>query len=280
MLIKQNSGSILGAYWVFLFRSLRILYGYRHRLLAGVLLDVRQQYTGSILGAFWAFLFPLLQLSIFAGLYTVIFKVRPAGLTEWEYVLLVFSGLVPLMAFNSMLSSAAGSLIANKNLLLNTVFPAELIPLRSALAAHVPGVAGLGMTLLLGVTLGRTGWHVFLLVPLFWILLVMFAIGLGWILSLLTLVAKDIQHVLGLVLMLMTVLSPFAYTPEMVPSALKFILYLNPLSYFVLSFQQVIAYGTWPDLAPALGSFSLGLGGFLLGYVVFLKVKFVFFDYA
>ena len=262
------------------FRSIKKLLLYRRRLIEGVLLDVRQQYTGSILGAFWAFLFPLLQLGIFAGLYTVIFKVRPTGLTEWEYVLLVFSGLVPLLAFNAILTSSAGSLIANKNLLLNTVFPAELIPLRSALAAHVPGLAGLGITLLLGFTLGRTSWQSILFVPLLWLLLVMFAIGLGWILSLLTLVAKDIQHALGLLLMLMTILSPFAYTPEMVPGTLKFILYLNPLSYFVLSFQQVIAYGSLPGLLPVFGSFIFGLGGFLVGYALFLKAKFLLFDYA
>lgn len=261
-------------------RSLKILLRHRRRLLEGVMLDVRQQYTGSVLGIFWAFLFPLFQLTIFAGLYTVIFKVRPSGLTEWEYVLLVFSGLVPLLAFNAILTSSAGSLAANKNLLLNTIFPAELIPLRSALASHVPGLAGLAITLFLGFALGRTGWQSILLVPFFWILLVMFAIGLGWVLSLLTLVARDIQHGLGLVLMLMTVLSPFAYTPEMVPDALKFLLYFNPLSYFVLSFQQVIAYGTWPDFVPALGSFIFGVGGFVLGYAAFLKSKFLFFDYA
>ena len=244
------------------------------------MLDVRQQYTGSVLGAFWAFLFPLLQLSIFAGLYTVIFKVRPTGLTEWEYVLLVFSGLVPLLTFTAIITAATSSLTANKNLLLNTVFPAELIPLRSALAAHVPGLAGLSITLVLGFVLGRTSWQAVLLVPVFWLLLIMFAIGLGWMLSLFSLVAKDIQHGIGLILMLMTILSPFAYTPEMVPSALKFIIYLNPLSYFVLSFQQIIAYGTWPDLAPTIGALILGLGSLLLGYAVFLKAKFAFFDYA
>ena len=262
------------------FRSLTKLLRHRRRLLEGVLLDVRQQYSGSVLGVFWVFLFPFLQLSIFAGLYAVVFRIRPSGLTEWGYVLLVFSGLVPLLAFNSILTACSGSLSANKNLLLNTVFPAETIPLRSALAAHLPAVAGLCITLLLGFVLGRTGWLSLLLVPFFWVLLVMFGIGLGWMLSLLTLVVRDIQHALGLILMLLTVLSPFAYTPEMVPGALKFVIYLNPMSYFVLSFQQIIAYGTWPDLVPALGSLIFGLGGFILGFATFLKAKFVFFDYA
>lgn len=263
-----------------IFRSLRVMAGYRHRLLEGVSHDVRQQYTGSIFGVFWAALFPVLQLTIYAGLYAVIFKVRPAGLTEMSYTLLVFSGLVPLLAFSQGLVAATSSLTSNKSLLLNTVFPAELIPLRALLAAHVPTLFGLLITLVLGFALGRTSWQAILLVPVFWILLLMFAIGIGWILSLLTLVARDIQHSMGLILMLVTVLSPFAYTPEMVPEAMKFIIYLNPLSYFVLSFQQLIAYGTWPDLIVATSAICLALSSFFIGFAVFQRVKYVFFDYA
>lgn len=245
-----------------------------------VILDLRQQYIGSVLGVFWAFLFPLLQLSIFAALYTVVFKVRVTGLSVWEYVLLVFSGLVPLLTFSATITACSSSLTANKNLLLNTVFPAELIPLRSALVAHVPGLSGLLITLILGFVLERISWQAIILVPVFWILLMMFAIGLGWMLSLFSLVIKDIQHGIGLILMLMIILSPFAYTPDMVPGSLKFIIYLNPLSYFVLSFQQLIVYGALPELVPAIGCAFLGLGFMLIGYTVFLKGKFEFFDYV
>ncbi len=262
------------------FRSLGILAGYRARVIEGIAHDVRQQYTGSVLGVFWAFLFPLLQLGIYAGLYTVIFKVRPSGLDEWSYTLLVFSGLVPLMAFGQALVAATGSLTANKSLLLNTVFPAELIPLRAALAAHVPTLFGLLITIIFGILLGRTQWQALVLVPIFWILMLMFSIGLGWMLSLLTLVARDIQHSIGLVIMLMTILSPFAYTPDMVPSQLKALIYLNPMSYFVLAFQNIICYGTWPDLWPATGSVALAFCSFLGGLHIFQRAKHVFFDYA
>lgn len=263
-----------------IFRSLCILSGYRSRIVEGVIHDVRQQYIGSVFGMVWAFLFPLLQLGIYAGLYAFIFKIRPSGLTEYTYTLLVFSGLVPLMAFGQSLSASTGSLTANKSLLLNTVFPAELIPLRSALAAHVPSLFGLVITLFLGYLLGRTSWHAVVLVPVFWIMLIMFATGLGWVLSLVSIVARDIQHSLGLIIMLVTILSPFAFTPEMVPDRIKLILYLNPLSYFVLTFQQLICYGTLPDATNAVGSIVLGIGTFVLGFTVFQKTKFVFFDYA
>ena len=135
-----------------------------------VIMDVKTKYIGSILGSFWVVFLPLLQLSIYAVLYAFIFRVRPSGLDEFGYVLLVFSGLVPLLSFSEMLNGATGSLSTNKSILLNTVFPAELIPLRAALAASVPGIAGLCITIFYGLTLGRSGIAI-LVIPFFWILL-------------------------------------------------------------------------------------------------------------
>ena len=257
-----------------------VLWSYRSRLYAGVVQDLRQRYVGSLFGVLWAILFPIMQLSIYAGLYLIIFKVRPAGLTEVGYVILVFSGLVPLLAFSEALANSTSSLVTNKSLLLNTVFPAELIPVRAVLSAQVGGIVGLVVTLVAAFSLGQASLKVALLIPVFWLLLIMFVTGLGWILSLFSLVLRDIQHALSLIIMLLFVLSPFAYTPEMVPSAMKIIIYLNPMSYFVLSFQNLICYGTLPDIAPAVGSTVLGCGFFLGGYYIFRRAKHVFFDYA
>jgi len=241
---------------------------------------VRQKYTGSVLGSLWVFVFPLLQLTVFAALYTMIFKIRPTGLTEWGYVTLVFSGLVPLLCFSETLVSTTTSLSANRALLLNTVFPAELIPVRVALAAQVSGLAGLLITVAVTIIVGRANLLTLAVVPFVWILLFLFSVGLGWILSLFSLVAKDVQHALGLITMLITILSPFAYTPEMVPPALKPLLYLNPLSYYVLSFQSLICYGELPPLHIVAVATTLSLVSFLGGFAVFRKAKQIFFDYA
>jgi lipopolysaccharide transport system permease protein len=263
-----------------LMKSLRALAGYRQRVLEGIVQDVRLRYVGSLAGVAWAVLFPMLQLGIYAVLYGLIFKIRLPGLTGSGYVLLVFSGLVPLIAFNESLTAASNALVGNKNMLLNTAFPAELIPLRAALAAHVPGLAGLLITLAAGVLLGQTSWQAIFLIPLFWVLLLMFALGLGWVLSLLSLVTKDVQHILSLMLMMMYALSPFAYAPDMVPPALKLIVYLNPLSYFVFAFQQVICYGAWPSLMVLAGTIFLGLGGFATGLFLFQRLRSIYLDYA
>lgn len=250
------------------------------RILQGVRQDVRERYVGSLFGAAWAVLYPLLQLSVYAALYAFVFRVRPSGLTTGGYIILVFSGLVPLMAFNEVINATTGSLSSSKSLLLNTVFPAELIPVRAALAAQVPPLCGLLIVLVAGYALGQTSWQAIVLVPVFWVLLLMFATGIGWMLSLLSLVVRDIRHILGIVLMMTTMLSPFAYTSAMVPRLMKPFIYANPMSYFVMTFQKLICYGTWPDLPVALVAAMLGICLFLVGFAIFQKAKRFFFDYV
>ena len=260
--------------------ELRIFFRYWPRVLEGVVHDVRQRYAGSLFGALWAVVFPLMQLAIYSVLYIEVFKIRPEGLTVSGYMVLIFSGLIPLMAFSEALTSATGSLVSNRNLLLNTVFPAELIPVRAVLAAQISGLVGLGAALLVGLLLGRTGWRAILIVPILWVGLIMFTVGLGWILSLFALVARDVQHGLGLVIMLLFVLSPYAYTPAMMPHGLRGVIYINPLSYFVLCFQSLICFDRWPS-APALGgAIALVVLSFFGGFAIFQRAKFVFFDYA
>jgi lipopolysaccharide transport system permease protein len=219
-------------------------------------------------------------LTIYAVVYVLVLRIRPPSLDEYSYVVLVFSGLVPILSFNEALVAATGSLVANRNLLLNTVFPAELIPVRATLAAQAASLCGLAITLLAAIALGRASWVTPVGVLVFWALLVMFAIGLGWILALLTLVLRDIQQSLGLVLMALLVLSPVAYTPDMVPESLRLVIYLNPLSYFVIGFQDVICYGKWPAAGVLLPASALAVSTFWLGFWFFRRAKFVFFDYA
>lgn len=256
-----------------MFRDLLRLGGYWRLLLTSVGDEVRNRYAGSTFGVAWAVLFPLAQLSIYALLYVAIFKIRPTGLTEFEYVVLVFSGLVPLFIFNDGVTSAASSLVSNKALLMTTTFPMELIPVRAALAAQVLPMVGLVATLILGAVVGRTGWLAVPMVPVLWLILLGFVLGLGWMLSLVASVVRDIQHGMGLIIMMLIMLSPFAYTPDMVPEGMKFIVSINPLSYFVLPFQSVICFDRLPEPGTLAGMVTLSMGSFLLGLNRFSRFK-------
>jgi ABC-type polysaccharide/polyol phosphate export permease len=66
----------------------------------------------------------------------------------------------------------------------------------------------------------------------------------------------------------------------MVPEGLRGILYLNPLSYYVLAFQQVVCYGRMPDLPILLTATAISAVVFIGGFTFFRRAKFAFFDYA
>ncbi len=253
---------------------------YGPRLFNAVRHDVRQRYAGSYLGTFWAFLYPLCLLGFYATIYVVIFKVRVPDLSAETYTVLVMAGLAPIIMFAESLSSGLTVVAGQRSLLLNTVFPAELLPPRSVLASQVPALSALVITAVAACWLGSAVPVALLVVPVTWVLLIMFLIGLVWILSLLALVVRDIQQIVGIVNMAAMVISPMAYTPDMVPEALRFMLWCNPLTYFVLCLQAPLALGTWPPVVAMVGAVVLGVGTFFAGLAFFRRARFAFVDFA
>lgn len=241
--------------------------------------EVRAKYAGSVVGLFWVILSPLILLTLYSLVYLVIFRVQPASMTQHGYVLYILSGLVPFLGFADALNTGSLSLSSNKAILLNTVYPAELVPLRAVLASHAMTIVGLGLVVLAALFLGSYSWALVLL-PALLLFQIMLAVGMAWVFSLASLVLRDISHVLGFATMLLLIMSPIAYTPDMVPDRLQFIIYLNPLSYFITGFQEILAYGRPPSVSLFGAIICLGLMSSCVGYWVFRRVKKVFFDYA
>jgi lipopolysaccharide transport system permease protein len=254
---------------------------WRHRaiLAATTVSEVRNVYAGSILGSAWVLIGQLCVLAVYATTYVVIFRIRPADMTVYEYILYVFCGLTAFLPFASSLSAGALSLVSNRAVLLNTVFPAELIPVRSVLVASVTMPAGAIILLAADHGLSQTSWTV-LLVPVVMVLQLMFVTGLVWILSLAALVFRDIQHLIQYAVMMLAVITPIAYTPSMVPDALKALIYVNPLSYFVIGIQYLVILNRIPEPQILVPMVALSFGLFILGYHAVRRSKGAFYDYA
>ncbi len=263
----------------FLTNSFASAFQYREILLRTTLAELRQKYAGSMLGLLWLFLSPLFLLAIYSLVYLAIFRIQPASLSRFEYVLYILSGLVPCLAFCEALAAGSASLTLNRAILLNTVYPSELVPLRSVLATQVSTVVGLALVVVFSVTLGKLTWTAFF-VPLVWAFQLMFVMGLVWVLSVASLVVRDIQHVLAFVCMLLLIVSPIAYTNEMVPAAISMLVFMNPLSYFVIGFHDVIVFGRLPSATILICIIGLGLVSCSTGFWVFQRAKKAMFDYA
>lgn len=259
--------------------AFKLLYLRRQILLDTTITELKRTYAGSALGLIWLVLGPGFILLVYTIMYTVIFKIRPVDMSTQTYILYVLIGLISFMGFSSALSGTSMSLVSNKQFLLNTVFPAELIPVRSVLISSVIIFFGTPIVLLGAAVYHKVTWAA-LLIPVVIALQIMFSIGLGWILSLVTLVIRDIQFLLQYITMMLIVITPIGYTPDMVPSSLSLIVYLNPLSYFVRALQVILLYGEIPPLSVFLPAVVISVSSFAIGYWVFQRGKAAFFDYA
>ena len=256
-----------------------ILWKHRDLLSRSVSSEIRKRNAGTLFGRLWLVFTPVLLLGIYSIVYLYVFRLQPGGMSASAYVLRIFAGLVPFLAFSEALGAGVGSIIANQHLMKNTVFPIVLVPLRSVLISSPSFLVSLAIVVGAAAFVGTLSPAVVLL-PLFVLLQTMFTVGLLWVLSLVAFVIRDIQNVVGQIVMFLMVLSPIAYTMDMVPERLRPLLWLNPAAWFIVSYQSVIVDGLMPP-APVIGALALAsLGLFLAGFFFFSRVKTLLSDHA
>ena len=123
-------------------------------LWATTLADIQSRYAGSVLGMFWLVIYPILMLTAYSVVYVFIFQVRLEQITTPQYVMLIFSGLIPFLGFSEGLGNSVISVTSNASLVKNTLYPIELIPVKAVLFSQCTEVVGL---ILLTVAVAVTG---------------------------------------------------------------------------------------------------------------------------
>lgn len=258
--------------------ALRLLFRSRRILYATTLVEIRSRYVGTAFGLSWAILYPFLFLGLYASVYALILQVRLKLYTPIEYIIIIFSGLIPFIGFSEVLGISVSSVVSNKHLIKNTMFPIELVPVKSVFASSVSMTVGLiGLLLALW---SRGAFHLtqILIVPLLLLQLV-FSIGVGWILSSLNVFFRDTAQAIGIFVLFLMIVSPIGYTRDMIPHQLLALAYANPLFYIIELYRQVLIFGV---VSPRfwLAFTVIAVGSFWLGYEMFRRLKPVFAEYV
>lgn len=257
----------------------KILWANRVLVCRTAIVELRSRHAGSLLGIAWSIVAPLLLMALYAAVYLLIFRIRVPDLTSIEYVLFVFSGLMPFFMTAESISVGVGMIVKSRDVLTNTVYPIELAPFQAVLTGQAAMVAGMPIILLGAILVGR-GSSTMLLLPVLWALHMAAVTGIVWILSLLNIVVRDIQSMIQVILMALLIASPFAYTEDMVPVSLKFLIVVNPLAYYVMAYQDILVLGRIPS--PGVIAFVVLFSStmFLIGGWFFRRMKNTMIDYA
>ncbi len=76
--------------------------------------------------------------------------------------------------------------------------------------------------------------------------------------------------------MLLFWLTPVIYDIRSIPESLRLVVHLNPVSYFVLAYQDVLYHGVFPSGQTVVALVFLTLFMLVLGYTLFIFLKFRF----
>ena len=209
---------------------------------------MQSRYAGSALGALWAYVQPLLTVAAYFLVFDVVFSMRMGEQAPTERVgTYLVVGALPWLAFADGVSRGASSLVDAAGILQKNALPSALFVWRSVLASWL---AFMPIMVLLAVLYGYiTGhWSAFGAMPLLLLLQLVLGILCGHVLALLTAATRDTTQVLSFALGVGIFLSPVLFPLSLFPADWQWALYLNPMSAWVLSYQNVMLLGIWPSM--------------------------------
>ena len=223
--------------------NVRELWAYRELLYFLVWRDIKVRYKQTALGAVWAILQPVMTMAVFAVFLGRLAHVPSDGL---PYPLFSFAGLVPWTYFATAVSTGALSIVGSQNLISKVYFPRLLIPLSSAVTPLVD--FGITMVTLAAMLM----WYrvvpgaAIVWLPLFVLLAFATAFATGLWLSTLTVLYRDVRHLVGFLMQFWMFATPVAYPASLVPEKWRVIYGLNPMTGVVEGFRWALVGGPAP----------------------------------
>lgn len=224
---------------------------YRHRalILQMVKREVVGRYRGSFLGLLWSFVNPVLMLSIYTFVFSMVFKSRWGQGNEdnFEFALVLFAGLIVFNLFSECLSRAPSLILTNVNYVKKVIFPLEILPVVTLGSSLFHAGVNLAVLLIFLAATGHIPAWTSLLLPIVIAPLMLLILGLSWLLASIGVFVRDVGQFVGMILTVLMFLSPIFYPISALPEEVQGYLFLNPLALPIEQARDVLIWGTTPD---------------------------------
>lgn len=240
-----------------------------------VLRDLKSAHASHSFGAFWLFLHPILLVGTFMLIFGVVIGSRLSVNSSFpgDYTAYILAGLMPWFMTSSALGRAPNVLISNSNLVKQVIFNVEILPVAQTLAVFVTYSPALLLLLTYLALISHNLSSVALLLPIVIGMHGLLCLGIMLFLSVTTPFIKDIRDMVTVFVSISVYATPAMYLPDWVPALIRPILYLNPFSYMVWVYQDVLFFGEMRHGFAWVVFVLMSLFSFLFGLYVFRRLK-------
>jgi ABC-2 type transport system permease protein len=227
--------------------------------------DFRMRYINAVLGYFWALMRPLLSFGI---IFLFLRQILNFGGKIPNFAPMLMINIILFQFFGEATNQGMRALASKEALVRKMQFPRMVIPLTTSLTAAMTLVLNLlvGTVLLFGFGLTPTvGW---LALPLAAIILIVFATGVSLILSVAFVRLPDVGQLWNVISRVLFYGTPILYTIDLVPSSVRNIVMLNPLTPIFVEVRKAVFDPSAPSMVTAAGSVGRALIPVALGVFI------------
>lgn len=255
--------------------NLRELWIYRELVYFLTWRDLKVRYKQTALGAGWAILQPVLSMVVFSIFFGGLLNVDSGDV---PYPIFSYAAILPWGVFAKALNDTGRSLVSNRAMLTKIYFPRMVIPLASVFSSLadflIAFIVMLGLMFYYKIAPTANIWTL----PLFLLLAVITALGVGLWLSAMNVLYRDIGYMIPYITQLWFYLTPIVYSANEVPEQWQFFYALNPMVGVVEGFRWALL-GTADAPSPMIAvSAAIALIVFISGMYYFRRMERTFAD--
>jgi len=214
--------------------NLRGLWQYRELLYFFVWRDIKIRYKQTVVGAAWAVFQPLMTMAVFSLFFGKLAKIPSNGL---PYPVFYFSALLPWTYFSGALQNATSVVVEQQRVITKVYFPRLVLPLSAVVAGLIDFSIGFVVFLVMMAYYRIVPSLPIFFFPLFLLMAILTALGVGLFLSALNAIYRDVRYVLPFLVQFWMFASPVAYPSSLVPQRWRWLYELNPMAGVIDGFR-------------------------------------------
>ncbi len=230
--------------------------------------ELKRKYARSYLGVLWSVLNPLLSMVVMSLIFSTMFK-----RSIENFPVYYLTGTIIWNMFTGATNSAMTSLVDNKVLMLKSKLPKQIFPLSRILTSLVNFGYSLLAYVLIVAFFGIVPSVHLLAFPVIILLVFLFSVGFGYILTIVYTFLADIKYLYSILLSLWMFLNAIFYPVESLSEQMQIVVKANPVYAYISSARACVMYHEWPSPVQWVQMFGWGIGLYALGKLVFELYK-------
>lgn len=250
-------------------KQLSSIYHSRSIIFALVSKNLKGRYRNSLLGILWQFLTPAVSVLLFYILFT---SLRQNSMENyWIYLC---AGMFPFSFLNGMIVGGGSCIISNASIVKKMNIPREILVISFALSSFITFVISYTIVIIVIALSGNLNSFVCILciLPLIAATL-LFGIGIVLILSAVCVYIRDLMYTITAFARVLFWMTPVFYTVDSLTGILSKVIWCNPLTIYITSYQNCLYYSTLPTVENMFICCSLAIITVVIGLGIFSKLK-------